>query len=211
AKARLLALYVLEGSNSLTPQIVKQALKDPAPGVRENALMLAERYPECLPQVIEKADDPSAGVVLQASLSLGEFSGKGVATALAKIIGKYGGDKFIRSAVLSSNIGSSAELLKELSQGSFFQKEEPWKISFLTDLSYVIGARNKKEQVGSYLSLLSGSVTGDNWQSAAVSGLKAGLSKAAKPGDQLTEIVKNIKTNSAGDTKEAISNLKKLY
>src|SRR4030095_12693716 len=51
-RVRLHALYALEGLNSLDAIIVGQAMKDVHPGVRESAIILSEKYPECLPQLI---------------------------------------------------------------------------------------------------------------------------------------------------------------
>lgn len=208
-RARVLALYLLQNTHSLTAAIINQALKDGTSGVRENALMLAENFPACLPHVLPLANDPSPAVVLQASLSIGNLGGPAIVPALAGIIERSGEEKLIRTAVLSSNAGSSAGLLKALQQNSFFQKDDAWRISFMTDLSYIIGARNNKVQVSTYLNLIS--AMDSNWQVAAVKGLKAGFAKAQTPSDQLTEALKNIKTNTADDAKEAINNLKKLY
>src|SRR6185295_10493871 len=72
-RVRLHALYVLEGLNSLDAKIVEQAMKDVHPGVREHGMILSEKYPECLPQLIGSINDSSARVALQATLSLGEF------------------------------------------------------------------------------------------------------------------------------------------
>lgn len=210
ARGRLHALYVLEGLDALDAQIVRQALKDTSPGVRENAVILAERYPELLPQIITMTNDPSNRVAFQAVLSLGEFKGSEIVPALTKVIAKYGQDQWFRTAVLSSDAGSSPEILKGLIQNSFLQKEEPWKLSFIDDLSYIVGARNSKEQIGSYLDILSQSLKG-NFQLTAVKGLVKGLNKTTGPSDQLTEVLKNAKTDSGDAGIQAIRDLKKLY
>ncbi|WP_316812721.1 PVC-type heme-binding CxxCH protein [Pedobacter heparinus] len=211
AKARLRALYVLEGLNALDAAVVKKALQDAEPGLRENAVMLAERFPECLPQVIQMTNDPANRVAFQAALSLGEFNGATVAPALAKVVAQYGQDSWFRTAVLSSNAGSSAELLKALlQQDSFTQKEEPWKLTFLEDLSAIVAARNKKEEVSAYLETLSQpALEKGSWQTSLLKGLKKGLSKATNP--QLKEAAGSLKTDSAADIKAAILKLKALY
>ena len=48
-------------------------MKDAHSGVRESGIMLSEKYPELLPQLIERINDSSARVAFQATLSLGEF------------------------------------------------------------------------------------------------------------------------------------------
>jgi putative membrane-bound dehydrogenase-like protein len=213
SRARLHALYVLEGLNALDAAAVKKGLQDAEPGVRENAVILAERFPECLSLVIQKINDPANRVAFQAALSLGEFAGNDVAPALAKVVEQYGQDTWFRTAVLSSNAGSSANLLKALSQsGSFFQKEEPWKLTFLGDLSAIIGARNKKEQVKEYLNLTSQpAIEKGSWQTAMLNGLKKGLSKGEGASAQLKETVASLKTASSTDVKATLLKLQELY
>jgi putative membrane-bound dehydrogenase-like protein len=179
ARTRLHALYVLEGLNALTEKIVKKSLLDSEPGVRENGIILAERYPKTVKLLIPMVDDPSKRVALQAALSLGQFKGKKVIEALAEVIRKYGHNDWFRSAVISSEAGSSVEILNSLIKDTaFFSKEEGWKLSFIQDLSNIIGARYNKEQFSAYLNTLSsGTLSAANLQQAALKGLKAGLNK----------------------------------
>lgn len=89
-RVRIQALYVLEGLDALNPGIIKEALKDPSPGIRENAAILAERFHDCLPELEKLVDDPSARVAFQAALSLGEFSGENITDDLVNVLKKYG-------------------------------------------------------------------------------------------------------------------------
>ncbi len=211
ARARLHALYVLEGLNSLNAEIVKKALVDSAPGVRENALMLAERFPETLPLIIQKANDVDRRVALQAVLSAGNFNTKEVVAALANAVEKYGEDTWFRNAVLSSNAGSSAEILKLLSQrNSFLQSDGAWKSLFLQDLSTIIGARNNKDQVTSYLDIISQPALAKS-QTILVKGLKAGLSKNEASNAQLKEALTKVNADTQQDAKAGIAVLKGMY
>jgi putative membrane-bound dehydrogenase-like protein len=208
-RARVLALYVLEGTHSLDAITIAKALQDNTSGVRENALMLAEGFPTTLPQVLPLANDSSPQVVLQAALSIGNFAGPKVVPALAEILEKNGEDKLYRVAVLSSNLGSSTEMLNTLNKNAFFKSETAWKVSFVEEFSHVIGARNNKLQVSAFLNLISNA--GSAYQTAAVKGLKTGLAKAQNPSAQLTDAAKAMKSDSPADVKEALTNLKKLY
>jgi putative membrane-bound dehydrogenase-like protein len=207
SRARLHALYVLEGMDALDVAIIKQALQDSEPGVRENAIILAERFPKTLPLVIKMINDPSKRVALQAALSLGEFKGKSVFRSLAEVVKMHGQNEWFRSAVLSSDQGSSVEILNELAKDdSFFSKEEAWKLSFVQDLSNVIAARYDKAQFSSYLNLLSGAaLAGTNIQTAALKGLKIGLNK----NESTKELAAGLSTGSAEDVKAGFSLLKK--
>jgi putative membrane-bound dehydrogenase-like protein len=207
-RTRLHSLYVLEGLSSLNASIISKGLQDSSPGVRENALILAERYPETLPLVIKLINDPSKRVALQAALSLGEFKGQRIIPAFVEIIQKQGQNDWFRSAVLSSEAGSSSDLLKALvQQNSFFQNIEPWKLSFLQDLSNVIGARHNKTQFLSYLDIMSlPAMNGLNLQTSALKGLKLGLNK----NEALKETAAKLTMNSESEIKASYELLKKL-
>jgi putative membrane-bound dehydrogenase-like protein len=123
ARARLHAMYLIDGLGGLTADIVKKALNDSEPGVRENALILAERYPALLPMVIEKTNDPAPRVVLQATLSLGQFPAKAIIPTLVKVAAKNGDDLWMRMAIISSNAGSSADFNSALANSGFYQQE----------------------------------------------------------------------------------------
>jgi len=212
-RARLHALYVLEGLNSLTSEIVKKALSDDAPGVRENALMLAERFPETLPLIIQKTNDTDKRVALQASLSAGNFNNKAVVIALANVIEKNGDDAWFRNAVLSSEAGSSPELLQTLSQrSSFVQNEGNWKSSFLQDLSVIIGSRNNTAQMISYLDLIAlPALSNEKLQITLVKGLKTGLSKNEGSNEQLKIVLGQINPETGQGAKAGVVALRKIY
>ena len=205
---RLRLLYVLEGLNSLNASIISKGLQDSSPGVRENALILAERYPETLPLVLKLINDPSKRVALQAALSLGEFKGQQIIPAFSEIIQNQGQNDWFRSAVLSSEAGSTPELLKVLvSQNSFFQNVEPWKLSFLQDLSNIIGARHNKTQFSAFLDIMSlPAMNGANLQASALKGLKMGLNK----NEVWKETAAKITMDSESEIKASFELLRKL-
>lgn len=209
-RTRLHALYVLEGLHALTTGLVKQAMNDPHPGVREHGLILSERFSELLPELIKSVDDPSSRVAFQATLSLGEFEGDQVVEALAKVVQQRGGNPWFRTAVLSAKAGSSINLIENLVQrDSFLAGVEPWKAAFFEDFAYVIGARNKEEQLKPFLALLSlPAMEKDTWQKAAAAGLTRGLKKAEMADPAVKELLQGVAGNSS---KEVIQKLKKLY
>lgn len=206
-RTRLHALYVLEGLNALDEKIVKQSLLDPESGVRENGIMLAERYSKMVKLLIPMVNDPSKRVSLQAALSLGQFNGKKVIETLAEVIRKYGQNDWFRSAVISSEAGSSVEILKSLVQdNTFFSNQESWKLSFIQDLSNIIGARNNKEQFSAYLNTLSsGALSVADVQQAALKGLKAGLNK----NESTKELAGQLNPGTIEGVKEGFQKLRK--
>ena len=205
-RTRLHALYVLEGLNALNEEIVKQSLLDSESGVRENGIILAERYSKMVKLLIPMVNDPSKRVSLQAALSLGQFEGKNVIAALAEVITQYGQNDWFRSAVLSSEAGSSVEILNSLIKDkTFFIKGESWKLSFIQDLSNIIGARYNKEQFSAYLKTLSTDLlSAANVQQAALKGLKAGLNKS----ESTKELAAKLNTSSVEEVKQGFLTLR---
>ena len=215
-RVRLHALYALEGLNSLDAKIVEQAMNDVHQGVRENGIMLSERYPELLPQLIERINDSSAHVAFQATLSLGEFPSALVVPALASVIEKHGQDSWFRIAVLSSEAGSSLPLLQLLvKQDKFFGKATAERAAFLNDFSYVIGARNRENEIVSLLKMLTGTgiKKGQGLQLAGLTGLASGIKKSEnkiKADPMLKVALKNLEADSANEIKVAVGEISKL-
>jgi hypothetical protein len=200
---------VLEGLNALDISVIKKGLQDSSPGVRENALMLAERYPETIPTLLKMLNDSSQRVKLQATLSLGQFKSQEIIPAFSKLIQSHGQNEWLRIAVLSSELGSSPDLLESMvDQNAFSQNPETWKLRFLQDLSYTIAARNNKSQFISYLNLLSLPTMSDfNLQVAALKGLKLGLTKNGTS----KEIVGQLNTGLESDVKASFQILRQQY
>ena len=207
---RLRALYVLEGMDALDAATVKIAMKDPSPGVRENAAILSERFPDCLSKLQEMVNDPSIRVAFQATLSLGQFKDATVIPALAKALELHGQSSWFRTAVLSSEGGSGIDLLKSLAKDSFFTDAPSWKLEFMETYSQVIGARTNKSQVSELLRILgqpSLSHTAD-WQSASIAGLIKGLEKSEGLEAAAKEKLKSIASETGSNAPKAIEALK---
>src|SRR6185437_9645415 len=101
-------------------------------------------------------NDSSVRVAFQATLSLGEFKDKTVVPVMAKVVEQQGQSAWFRTAVLSSEAGSSVDLLKQLDkEGSFFEAVAAWKLTFLENFSDVIGRRNQKVQILTLLETIS--------------------------------------------------------
>lgn len=210
-RTRLHALYVLEGMNALDADIVKAALGDAAAGVRENAAMLAERFPSCqgsLAQLVE--DTTSLRVAYQAILSLGAFKDKSVAPTLSKAVLLYGKSKWYRAAVLTSDAGLSTELWDELAKRGLLNDMEGWKSDCIKELSEVIGARNNKLQVTGIIERAS-KIPVPEVQAAVAKGLSSGLRNVKGVGDEAKEKLKAIAEAAAKESSKALEDLKLLY
>ena len=210
ARTRLHALYVLEALNALESGIVKVAMKDASPGVRENAAILSERFTDCLPQLLEMVNDSSNRVAFQATLSLGQFKNVSIVPVFVKVLEQRGESPWFRSAVLSAELGSGLELLKALDNKSFLKEDVSWKSSFIEDLTNVIGARNNKAQVKDLLSFLQKSANA-SLQKAGSKGLAKGLERIEGITAADKEKLKLIESESEKDAPKAIEEIKQLY
>lgn len=104
--ARLHALCTLEGLGELgaAREALLAALRDPHPGLRENALRLAEASadPDIRTAALGLVGDPDARVRLQLAFTLGEWKSPEAGKALASLLSADTGDPFFATAVLSS-------------------------------------------------------------------------------------------------------------
>lgn len=214
-KTRLHSLYVLEGLEALNPELVERAMRDEHPGVREHGMILSESYPALLPRLLEGTSDPANRVAFQASLSVGEFSGPQVLSALAGVMERHGEDSWFQTAVLSSEAGSSGGMLEELLDRGFFSGEvASWKTRFVGQLSSMIGSRNMPEEVVSSLELVSGLDSGSKqaWQHTVVEGLTEGLKKHEESDAGLAEVLQQVEDLSGDrDNSRAFELLKEYY
>ena len=212
AAVRLHALYVLEGLSALDASSVSEAMDDRHPGVRRHGLILSERYPELLPKVLRMLYDSSIQVVFQATLSAGNAQGESAVDALADVVARRGEDPLFRTAVLSSNAGTSVALLDQLIRKyAFLENSDGWKESLLEELSFVIGATGHTQEVNKFLNML-GSPPMESqpkWQLAGIKGLKKGLQRSSGSDAAVKETLESVPV-SADRIADAIHHLKAL-
>ncbi|WP_010585216.1 PVC-type heme-binding CxxCH protein [Schlesneria paludicola] len=155
-QARLLSLWSLEGLNSLTPDSIAKALLDPHPGVRENAVRLAETQFKSAPDLVSKvaslADDDTARIRFQVAFSLGESDSPVAVAALSRIARRDGADQWIRTAVLSSVAQSADKLFMELMNPPF--ESNSATIAMLGQLAQVVGVRNRTSELATTLNAI---------------------------------------------------------
>lgn len=194
-RTRLHAIYTLDALDGLNEALVKKALADVHAGVREHAVVLAEKYPAFLPDVIRLIDDTSPQVAYQAALCTGQFNGKEALAALAGVAEKQSDNASWRLAVLSSLGGSSPEIVQLLaSRGNFFNTPAPGKLKFIEDFGYIAGARNGKNDIATLLEVLnSPAISADpQWTVAALTGLSKGTKKSTPKKEAEKAVSKNL-------------------
>ena len=104
--ARLHALCALDGLAALLPGVVAQSLTDAHPGVRENALRIAEKHgtPAVIAAAAKLVGDPDAKVRLQLAFTLGEWKDAQAGAALGRLAVANYDEPFTFAAVMSSAV-----------------------------------------------------------------------------------------------------------
>ncbi len=178
ARGRLHALNALEGLSTLDSETLTLALQDSSPGVREHAVRMAEEIPDLLPRLADMAvkEDPRVG--FQLALSLGRFPGDAVTRALSRLAPSQSLTPGFRAAILSSEAGSSPNLVEHLLNLDFFGvPDQKRREEFLEELAAVIGARQRPTEIKRILDLVfrTPGLANEAWQGAALEGLARGL------------------------------------
>lgn len=120
--ARLHALWALDGMGALTAPLIRAALKAPEPGLRENALLLAEKhlseFPDLLSDLFALADDPDARVRFQLICTLGGQNDAASAAAIRRAFLSRWQDEWTQWAVLTASGGEELARQALLAQGA---------------------------------------------------------------------------------------------
>ena len=112
-KARIQTLWTLSLRNRLDETTILNALEDPAPEVRAQAVKLCRARlgnESILRKIINLTDDENAFVRIQVAYALGETTDPRAADALYRIAEEHSDDPLMRSAILSSSGSHQNEL-----------------------------------------------------------------------------------------------------
>jgi len=184
---RLHALWTLQGLQALDEQLIIGALADSQPGIRANALLLAEPYlprsKKLQSEVLNLANDTDSRVRFQGSLTLGQFENPKAHAGLLKILLQDHAWRWSRVAALSSLREGEDKLFRALMADSGFRKQiTPANLALVSELAELIGARAtdaSTKGISVVLSELTERALDAKWQVAALDGLQSGLSRGA--------------------------------
>jgi len=201
APGRAHCLWTLHGLKVLTAEDIEQALKDPVPGVREQALRLSEEYlsssVKLRAAVAARTDDSSPRVRFQLAFTLGAGAGPEMVAALARIARRDACDRWTQTAVLSSIHGSGIALLESLVQDPDFivptlreGTRGTAHLRLLSRLAALVGTKTDNTDLKKALCLLvaaprAGTSGSAPWQFAVLDGLGQGLQNSSRPLTQL--------------------------
>ncbi|GMU22798.1 MAG: hypothetical protein AMXMBFR13_28820 [Phycisphaerae bacterium] len=197
--ARLHALCALEGLGDRDEALLITALGDSFAEVRIQALRCTEPLLAAIKTggdgrseasaalvraVVALADDPALRVRLQLALTLGELKTPAALEGLAAVARRDSGDRWMRTAMLSSSAGSAGELWAGLharaEMGRLLERASEGAAAFIRDLLALIGTRRNDTGVALALEPIAaaGGPAASWWRVAAIEGLAEGLERA---------------------------------
>ncbi|MFL6280302.1 MAG: c-type cytochrome [Vicinamibacterales bacterium] len=183
-RARLHALWTLDGLDSLDPAVVTRALADASRDVRMSAIRLAERWLSTPNHPIQAAvsnmlDDPDWSVRQQLAASLGALPAGPRENAIASLLERHADDPIVMDAALSSLRGGEFTVLDKL-LGSTTQS--PQRETAITMLAGTIVRAGQDGAIQKLLSWLADDGQ-PRWQrSAVLRGAEIAVLGAAMPG-----------------------------
>jgi putative membrane-bound dehydrogenase-like protein len=153
-EARVHALWLLNSYGALQQELVERSLKDPDPGVRQNALQLAEPFLKqskpVADAVLAAAADRDQHVQLQDALTLGGIKDPKSLAMLVKLAHERSSDPWFRIAILTSAADSASPFYHAL-----LAKGGSWTDpQILTQLSALIGARQNPSELSQWFAEL---------------------------------------------------------
>lgn len=176
---RLHALWTLEGIHKLTPDLIMAALKDPAAGIRKNAIKLAElhleKVPQLVPALLALEDDSDAQVRFQLLCTLGYLNTPQVNTARERLLFKDINDKWVQTAALSAGSLQAVDLLNAVI--AKYDTAVTAHNSLIQMLSSIVGKSQSTTVIQSFLqqAFRSGASQRVTWQPHVIEGIGQGL------------------------------------
>jgi len=118
-RAKVKALWVLDGNDSIDVATLTAALADPSRDVRLNAVRIAERWLGDVNHLIQAAvlkliDDPDWNVREQLGASLGAMAAEPRTAALTLLLQKHATDPIVMDGALSAMRGTEMAVLEKL-------------------------------------------------------------------------------------------------
>lgn len=182
---RLHALWTLEGLGAISPRILQKALDDPIPGLRENAIRLAEPFldhalsdknPELSKKLISLQTDADAKVRFQLLCTLGFLDSPEAARARENLLFHDIQDYWVQIAALSARTAQPSDLLTPVLNR--YKTGNPAYRSLVERLSTMSGTGGTADEIKTLIRRsLHVSEPGkpSDWQGMLLQGLAQGL------------------------------------
>jgi putative membrane-bound dehydrogenase-like protein len=180
AIGRAHALWTLQGMRRLTTTVIERALADPTPGVRENAIKLAELHvplvPTLTPSLLKLSGDPDPKVRFQLLLTLGAINSREAAAIRQRMLLEYVDDDWMQIAGLSAARLDAAALFKT-ARDEAAGAESPGRRMLFNRIGSMAAAAPRLDQVRDVMRSVAvdRGPQDDWWRAAAIEGVAAGL------------------------------------
>ena len=205
ALARLHALWTLEGLDRLQPAHVLQALRDPEAGVRENAIVLAERWlpqPDVASALLAMADDTDDRVRFQLLATLGSLDTPASHAVQERLLLAGLEDEWVQVAALSASSDRAlAYFDRALRPGSpFASADSTGRARFFDRLGGVIAARQREAELARAITAVTdpAAPAGDWWRAALLEGVARGVSGSGADRRRLADSQATLLTLATG-------------
>jgi putative membrane-bound dehydrogenase-like protein len=183
-RARLHALWTLDGLKVLDESLIVKALSAPHPGVRENALVLAEAHlpksKQLRDRVLALAEDGDARVRFQVALTVGQLKDSRAGAALTKILLRDHAYRWSRVAALSSLATGEEKVFERiLDDVSVRAERTEAKLELIRELADLVGARTTTNAARLFVALRAAiELPNEKAQIAALDGLQTGVARS---------------------------------
>lgn len=184
AEGRLHALWTLEGMGALDVKTILKGLNDQEPGVRRNAIKLAEIHldnaPELADALLRLGSDPDAKVRFQLLCTLGFLDTPEAAVLRDSILFRDLDDEFVQIAALSAPSSQREKVLKSVL--ARYRSDRPASATLVTNLSAMIAGSAESQSGNAILNEATAPVTDENisWQVAFLKGFARGLANRSR-------------------------------
>jgi len=183
-RAKLHALWTLDGLDSLQPETVIKALDDSSRDVRMSALRLSERWltegnTSVQAAVLKRMDDQDWSVRYQLAASLGALPQGGRERAIASVLAARGDDPIALDAALSGVRGAEGVVLENVLQAT---DQTPQRETAITMITATIVRTGQDDGIQKILTAIA-DANRPLWQrSALLRGAEVALLGATMPG-----------------------------
>ena len=180
--ARLHALWTLDGLGALDEASIAAALRDATPGVRENAVVLAEprlrRSARLASGLIAIADDPDPRVRFVVLGALGSLATPAAAAARHRLLFAHLEDLWMQRAALSAGSAEAPALLDALlrDRARLLGTASEARAAFVRQLASIVGARENAAEAARIVAAVTAdrTATAAWWRASLLDGLAQG-------------------------------------
>ncbi|MEO5820326.1 MAG: PVC-type heme-binding CxxCH protein, partial [Vicinamibacteraceae bacterium] len=180
--ARVHALWTLDGLGALDDASIVSAMQDATPGVRENAVALAEprlrSSPSLASRLVAMVDEQDARVRFVVLGTLGSLATPEAAAARRALLFAHLDDLWMQRAALSAGSAEAPALVDAMlrDRSRVLATPSAARAAFVRQLASIVGARQKAADVARIMDVVTATRDADAswWRSALLEGLAQG-------------------------------------